>query len=78
MVKQKVLLTIYEEMDQALGHPSVIRECYKDYSASASPKEFRCETCEITKLKHISSPPVKISTTEPFEKFTLTIAEGCL
>jgi len=68
LVKQKALLSTYEETHQALGHPSVIKDCYKDYSATTPPKDFRCETCEIQKSKHTSPPPIQISTTEPFEK----------
>ena len=58
LVKQKALLSTYEETHQALGHPSVIKDCYKDYSAISPPNDFRCETCEIQKsntLHHLQS-----------------------
>ena len=58
----------YEEKHESLGHPSVIKDMYKDSPHLSTPTNFECETCNKQKSQHSSPSSVTIKTKAPFDK----------
>ena len=58
----------YEEKHESLGHPSVIRDVYKDSPPIPVLKDFNCDTCNKQKSQHSSPPTIGIRTEHPFDK----------
>ena len=58
----------YEEKHESLGHPSVIRDVYKNSPPIPVPKDFSCDTCNKQKSQHSAPPTVGIRTEHPFDK----------
>jgi len=74
IVKEKAMSsfykTSYEEKHKSLGHPSVIKDIYKDSLPLSTPTNFECDVCNnlTQKSQHSSPPSVSIKTNEPFDK----------
>ena len=60
----------YEEKHESLGHPSTIRDVYKDSPPISVPKDFNCDTCNKQKSQHSAPPTVGIRTNTPLTKYT--------
>lgn len=60
--------TSYEEKHESLGHPSAIKDVYKDSLPLSTATNFECDVCNKQKSQHSSPSSVRIKTNEPFDK----------
>ena len=67
----------YKEKQESLGHPSVIRDVYKDSPPILVPKDFNCDTCNKQKSQHSAPPTVGIRTEHPFDKIHSDLSGRC-
>ena len=71
-VKEKAMTSLestsYEEKHESFGHPSVIKDVYKDSPHLSTATNFECETCNRQKSQHSSPLSVRIKTKAPFDK----------
>jgi hypothetical protein len=65
---EKAMISSYEEWHQALGHPKIIKDCYKDTNPISAPKHFECDTCNKYKSTHTVPKAIEISTNSAFDK----------
>ena len=73
VVAQEQVLSVsygstYKEKYESLGHPSIIRDVYKDSPPIPVPKDFNCDTCNKQKSQYLAPPTLGIRTEHLFDK----------